>query len=227
VATRYDIVILDSVPSTQDEAAARLAANARPVLVVTGSQTKGRGRTGRRWEQAERGVAASVAVIPEWDRDRWSLIPLATAVAVAGGIAEECGLVVGLKWPNDILLAAGKVGGILVEASGDVVTIGCGINLFWAHPAAGAAALFAEDPGPDLGPRLAEAWAERLLAILAAPAADWPRPEYVAASVTVGSPVVWEGGEGFARDIAADGALVVETARGTVSLHSGEVHLLR
>jgi BirA family biotin operon repressor/biotin-[acetyl-CoA-carboxylase] ligase len=34
-----------------------------------------------------------------------------------------------LKWPNDILIKDGKVGGIIAQASGDGVVIGVGINV--------------------------------------------------------------------------------------------------
>ena len=34
-----------------------------------------------------------------------------------------------LKWPNDLMLSGRKVGGILLERSGDRVVIGFGVNL--------------------------------------------------------------------------------------------------
>jgi BirA family transcriptional regulator, biotin operon repressor / biotin---[acetyl-CoA-carboxylase] ligase len=34
-----------------------------------------------------------------------------------------------LKWPNDVLVGAGKLGGILAEASGDAVVVGIGLNV--------------------------------------------------------------------------------------------------
>lgn len=225
--TRYDITVLGSVDSTQDAAGARFPAGGRPVLVVTGDQTGGRGRSGRSWMQADRGVAASVAFAPAWDHEAWGLIPLATAVAVRAAILDVVGVATALKWPNDLLLGGGKVAGILAEASGGTVIVGCGINLFWNEPPDGAAALLPSDPGPDLGGVLAESWAGRLLDIVDGPPSDWPRDDYLAASLTVGAPVRWDGGEGVARDIDPGGGLIVDTPQRPVTLYSGEVHLLR
>jgi BirA family transcriptional regulator, biotin operon repressor / biotin---[acetyl-CoA-carboxylase] ligase len=225
--TRYDIIILDSVPSTQDVAAAQHAATGATSLVVTSDQTGGRGRSGRRWVQADRGIAASLALAPQWEPRSWGLIPLVAGLAVRRAIAELTGIMVGLKWPNDLMAGDAKVGGILSEASGGAVTVGCGVNMWWLDPPEGAGALLASDPGPVLGPRLAETWAGRLLDMLETPADRWGREEYMAASVTIGAAVRWESGEGTARDIAADGGLVVATDSGSVTLRSGEVHLLR
>lgn len=227
MATRYDIVSLDSVPSTQDEATRRFAATGRPVLVVTGEQTAGRGRSGRQWLPADRAVAASLAFAPSWEPARWGLIPLATAVAVREAVGAVAGVAAGLKWPNDVLTDTGKVAGILAEAAGDVVTVGCGINLYWPDPPSGAASLYEVEPETDVGRRLATGWADRLLAIVDEPPDEWPRAAYLSASVTIGAGVRWDGGAGTAVDVTGDGALIVDTTEGRVVLHSGEVHLVR
>lgn len=54
-------------------------------------------------------------------------------MAVADGILEATGLEVGIKWPNDIVLAGKKVCGILTEMSAEPdyinhVVVGIGIN---------------------------------------------------------------------------------------------------
>jgi BirA family biotin operon repressor/biotin-[acetyl-CoA-carboxylase] ligase len=55
-------------------------------------------------------------------------------LSLAAGVAaaEACGGEVRLKWPNDLLLRAAKLGGILVEAMPAKAICGIGINLTWA-----------------------------------------------------------------------------------------------
>jgi BirA family biotin operon repressor/biotin-[acetyl-CoA-carboxylase] ligase len=40
-----------------------------------------------------------------------------------------------------------------------------------------------------------------------------------------GQPIAWNGGEGVAAGVDADGSLLVETEDGVRALHAGEVHL--
>ena len=54
-----------------------------------------------------------------------------------------------LKWPNDLVAMTErrdtrepKLGGILSEASGDVVVIGLGVNLYWPEAPKGMSAVF-------------------------------------------------------------------------------------
>ena len=79
-----------------------------------------------------------------------------------------------------------------------------------------------EDPGLDAALAVANSFAQGLLARLDS-APEWGRDEYLARCVTVGGPVVWESGSGVAVDVAADGALVVDTADGRISLASSQV----
>ncbi len=116
-----------------------------------------------------------------------------------------------------------KVGGILSEASGDLVVIGCGINLWWPEPPEGATGLLDADPGPDVAASLAGSWIDGLLVRLANHPLEWRRDEYRAVCVTIGGEVSWAGGSGRAVDVAPDGSLVVETADGVATVHAGEV----
>jgi BirA family biotin operon repressor/biotin-[acetyl-CoA-carboxylase] ligase len=142
-------------------------------------------------------------------------------------IAELADKDVGLKWPNDLMLDDTKLGGILVEASGSRVTSGCGVNLWWIHPPSGAAALHGDDPGPGAAGVLAGEWIVRLREHLDRGPGDWRRDDYLAASVTLGRSIEWDGGEGQAVDLAPDGALVVDTVDGTVTIRAGDVHTRR
>lgn len=225
--TRYAIVEYDSVSSTQDLAVSALHASGTPTLVTAARQTGGRGRSGRDWWQADRAVAASLAFRPDWSADALGLIPLLAGVAARRALAEVLGVTVGLKWPNDLVVAAGKAGGILSEAADGEVVVGCGVNLWWAEPPEGAAALLDHDPGAQVAPVFARTWAEHLLDLVALGPESWPHGEYHRACVTIGRAVSWDGGSGNAVGVGADGGLIVETGDGKVTLRSGEVRLGR
>jgi biotin-(acetyl-CoA carboxylase) ligase len=121
-----------------------------------------------------------------------------------------------------------KVAGILAEADDSVVVIGLGVNLWWPEPIAGAGALHAADPGPEVGAFLAVGWAGALLERMERSPDDWGRVEYIAKSSTVGEMVTWEpGGAGRAIGIADNGGLVVDTGSGAVLLDSGSVRTIR
>jgi BirA family transcriptional regulator, biotin operon repressor / biotin---[acetyl-CoA-carboxylase] ligase len=168
---------------------------------------------------------SSLAFEPTWPIDSLSLIPLVAGLAVRSAIEDLAGVSVGLAWPNDLMLSGGKVGGILVESGEGLVVVGCGVNLEWQSPMEGAVALDAVTLAPVSGLDLAVAWADRFLARLDHEPVDWGIDEYRAACSTAGRAVTYAGGPGFAVGISDDGSLLVETATGTIAVHSGEVRL--
>jgi BirA family biotin operon repressor/biotin-[acetyl-CoA-carboxylase] ligase len=97
-------------------------------------QTAGRGRLGRRW-YAGLGNALTFSLLWRFDCGLNALSGLSLAVGVGVvralrklGMPDVC-----LKWPNDIVTEQGKLGGILIEAQGDMlgpsaVVIGIGLN---------------------------------------------------------------------------------------------------
>ncbi len=220
MATPYSLHIFDEVTSTQD--VARSLCGDGPVLVVAHRQTAGRGRTGRAWENAPRAVAASYAFRTRWPEAERGPIPL-----VAGLAAAEI-LDVGLKWPNDLVTDRGKVGGLLVEASGALVIVGCGVNLWWPSPPPGRAGVHDADPGSPEVERFARAWVDLLVELLESGPHAWPRGRYRRRCRTLGAEITWEPeGRGRAVDVDSSGGLQVETSTGVVVLHSGEVHHVR
>lgn len=225
--TQYDIVALATVASTQDEARRRFDMTGVGSLVVADHQVVGRGRQGREWAQPDRGLYASLVFSCDWESAGRTLIPLLAAIAMRRAIAEELSVDVGLKWPNDLMVDGLKVGGILVETSGDTVVVGCGVNLWWNRPMAGASSLLPQDPGGGLALTMAEAWAGSLSEMVAAGPNSWPRREYEGASVTLGAHVHWDAGSGSAVGVADNGALLVDCGGERIEIHSGEVHMFR
>jgi BirA family biotin operon repressor/biotin-[acetyl-CoA-carboxylase] ligase len=153
-----------------------------------------------------------------------AVITLCTAVALASSIEDVAGTPCDVKWPNDLLIEGKKVAGILVEATADVITVGCGVNLWWPDSPTYAGGVFDDDPGPDVAIDVAQQWVERLIEMLDAGPGAWPRTEYVERAWTVGRKVTWDGGTGRAVGIAPGGGLIVDTGKGETVLTAGEVH---
>ena len=108
---------LESVTSTND-VTARMAREGAPegTVVVAREQTAGRGRHGRRWSSPPGGLYLSIIFRPHLPfEDLWQMAFLA-AVASAEAVGQVSGLPARIKWPNDVLLNARKVCGILIEA---------------------------------------------------------------------------------------------------------------
>jgi len=225
MATDYVTVVVESVPSTQDLATAEYERTGETVLVVAGAQTEGRGRLGRTWWQAPRALFSSLALTSTWPADRRALVTLVAGLSVRKSIHEHTGVSVGLRWPNDLVVLDAKVGGILTEAAGDRVVVGCGLNLWWPEPAEGAAGLLDADPGPGFAEPLARAWAEDLFERLESAPENWDRDEYREACVTLGRQVSYRSGSGIAADVTDEGALLVETGAGPITIASGEVRI--
>ena len=107
-------------------------------VIIAKEQTHGRGRRGRSWySQRDFGLYFSFLLKPKTDPMLLGWISLYAAVAVAKAINKTTGTNATLKWPNDVLLAEKKVGGILVEAQTTAfavkyVIIGIGVNVL--HP---------------------------------------------------------------------------------------------
>jgi BirA family biotin operon repressor/biotin-[acetyl-CoA-carboxylase] ligase len=153
------------------------------------------------------------------------VITLCTAVALGRSIEDHTGVVCAYKWPNDLLVGGAKVGGILVEATGDVVTVGCGVNLWWPDSPVFAGAVFEQDPGEGIAWSIAQGWVRRLLETVQEAPDGWPRAAYLQRSWTVGRAVTWDGGSGSATGIAQGGGLIVETGDGEEIITAGEVHV--
>jgi BirA family biotin operon repressor/biotin-[acetyl-CoA-carboxylase] ligase len=148
-----------------------------------------------------------------------------------------------LKWPNDLLLDGGKVGGILVEAAGGDAVCGIGVNI--TPPLERHAASGPEDPVASIAsPREAVWLAERkpdvsVVALVPDVLLECERrydalgadpgallAEWRARTVTLGQRVSIAGPtpvDGIAEDIAADGALLVRTAGGLRRVVVGDV----
>lgn len=87
-------------------------------LVIADSQSKGRGRSQRRWiTRAGSALAFSLALFPvEKEIERLALFSPLGALSVCQALEKCYALPAQIKWPNDVLVDRKKVCGILSEA---------------------------------------------------------------------------------------------------------------
>ena len=104
-------------------------------VVFAESQTKGRGRLGRKWISPERkGLWFSVLLRPDLRPQETTQLTVASATALRRAIQAETGLNPEIKWPNDIVIGGKKVAGILTELSAELdrvrhVILGIGVDV--------------------------------------------------------------------------------------------------
>src|SRR5579883_3520232 len=102
------------------------------LVVLTDSQTAGKGRQGRRWVDTPGcNILSSTLLRPLFPPH---LLVMIASLAVVEAIESACGVQAAIKWPNDILIADRKVCGILIETSHHqdgrlVAVLGIGINV--------------------------------------------------------------------------------------------------
>ena len=142
-ASTFHIEVVDHTGSTNDDLMARARQGGATGLVrVAELQTAGRGRRQRIWHSGI-GGALTFSLLWMFARGPAALSGLSLAVGVslirslkALGIAD-----VTLKWPNDVLWRQRKLGGVLIETTGDgseavQAVIGIGLNLRLSGPVA-------------------------------------------------------------------------------------------
>jgi len=229
----WTLVALESVGSTNDEAA-RLADAGAPegTVVWAREQTGGRGRRGRRWASPVGNLYCSTVLRPDCSAAAVAEIGFAAGLAVADIVPAERD--VRLKWPNDVLVDGGKVAGILPESSighdsrVEHVILGIGVNVGFAPQLAEM-----RYPGAMLGGTV-EAALEKLTAALARRLVEWRREGFgairsawLAKAGPVGLDVDVKLGDELVRGrfagIDGSGALLLDTPAGPRKIVAGEL----
>jgi BirA family biotin operon repressor/biotin-[acetyl-CoA-carboxylase] ligase len=133
-----DIRVFEETQSTND-VAEKLARDGVPegVVVFAESQTRGRGRLGRKWiSPARKGLWFSVLLRPDLRPQAATQLTVAAATALARAIHAHTDLRPEIKWPNDILVRGKKVAGVLTELNAEldhvkylILGIGVDVNL--------------------------------------------------------------------------------------------------
>ena len=106
----------------------------RPVLVLAGEQTAGRGRGANRWWSATGSLTFSLILeLPEWlPAGRRSELALVAGLAVRRTVSDGCHAPVMVKWPNDVYVGERKIAGILIETIATRpprIVLGIGLNV--------------------------------------------------------------------------------------------------
>ncbi|MEG3146948.1 biotin--[acetyl-CoA-carboxylase] ligase [Sphingomonas sp. RT2P30] len=98
-------------------------------------QSGGRGRQGRDWASPPGNLYASTLVRLRPSDPSPATLALVAAVALdeAARVWLDDSIPLRIKWPNDLLIGAAKLSGILLERADDAVVIGFGVNLAF-HP---------------------------------------------------------------------------------------------
>ncbi|MEA4858733.1 hypothetical protein [Solidesulfovibrio sp.] len=103
--------------------------------VVAVAQTSGRGQLRRPWVSPPGNCYAALAW-PGSGGDLEAAAPVVVGACLADALYAR-GFAVRVKWPNDLLIDAVKIGGILVEERGGLLLAGVGLNLASAPDPAG------------------------------------------------------------------------------------------
>lgn len=245
-AERWGVPLLEvhrRLGSTNDRARSLARAGAPSFsVVIADEQTRGRGREGRRWLSPP-GSGLWMTVVLARRPSAHSIVPLLVGIAAARAIEEVCpDLRAGIEWPNDLVVAGRKVGGILCEswddgAGGRGMAIGTGINIsqrpadFPPELRGRAGSLCMMGATSVSRPALAGALLARMQELLTPGAARLEgalHRELTWRDALRGRGVVLGSGEtGTARGISSAGALLFEKPGGARrEIHSGGVRLL-
>lgn len=240
----YDRVLLDETDSTMAEAARRAPTIGGPTWIMAYKQTAARGRRGRAWVNPDGNLAATLVLRPQSSVGDAALRSFAAANALRQTLAMTVDAErLSLKWPNDVLLDGRKVAGILLESAGqgarlDWLAIGIGVNLVAAPsadhvepdalvPISVADAGKAPPSQNDVFFWLASHYADQE-EMLCKFGFDPIRRLWLQHAAKLGMPIrartAREEFHGTFTDVDKDGQLVLETAKGRVTIPAADVY---
>jgi BirA family biotin operon repressor/biotin-[acetyl-CoA-carboxylase] ligase len=138
LSNRVDVEVIETIDSTNTELMKHAIAGAPSGAALASEiQTEGRGRRGRVWQSAL-GASLTFSLLWRFRKGAAQLGGLSLVVGLATlralhqlGIGNDS---IQLKWPNDVVVGARKLAGVLIESQGDMlgptaVVIGIGINI--------------------------------------------------------------------------------------------------
>ena len=228
---QWDIRRVRETGSTNEDAfALGRAGAAAGIVVVAGSQTRGRGRMDRSWfSPPGTGLYCSVLLRPVISLQDAGLLSLCAALAMTDAVRAS-GLQASVKWPNDIVFDGRKLCGILSACDGDAgglrfAVVGSGLNLLpgsYPEELLGRAACLADfgvraDPDEILFRYLDSL--SGAVDILGKKGFSPLRRRLESVCAVISRPVMVSGGqqaEGIAEGIGDHGELLLRTADGSL-----------
>ena len=128
-----NIIYIEEIDSTQDEAKRNLDSLSDGTYIVTDKQTKGKGTHGRVWyDKGYENICGSFVLKPGCDISKIDGLTTLIAKCIVKALKETYEIDVSIKEPNDIILNSKKLAGILTESvtsNGIVKSIIVGIGL--------------------------------------------------------------------------------------------------
>ncbi len=239
--------VLDEVDSTNNVVRDMAAQPGQAAVCLAEFQNAGRGRLDRRWlVPFGAGICFSVARRIRRPASQLAGLSLAMGVALRRALHATGVHGVSLKWPNDLLLPGGKLGGVLIEAVNPTtetttVIVGSGTNFSLSQSAredvraSGGQPAAVRDVATKVGRNaLAAALVDAVVDALARFETDGLeafRDEWLAADAMRNRAVSVVSGNdsvrGVARGIDRDGALAVDVDGQRRYFSAGEVSLRR
>ncbi|MGX9353791.1 biotin--[acetyl-CoA-carboxylase] ligase [Roseobacteraceae bacterium S113] len=240
----YDRRVHAQLDSTMLEAVRAAPELAGPTWILAHEQAAARGRRGRAWVNPAGNFAATLVMRPSGGPASAALRSFVMSLALYDAFVTCTGRPTGLslKWPNDVLLNGGKVAGILLESvqvSGVMhLAIGVGVNLRHA-PQPEAVEARAVTPVSLLSETGADVTPPEFLDALAAAFAKHEaqfaqfgfapiRAAWLERAARLGEVIVARTAQsettGTFADIDLDGQLVLETAKGRVTIPAADVY---
>ncbi len=133
ISRYWRVSVVEVTGSTQDDLA-QLVSQSKSQngeVIATNFQSAGRGRLDRKFDAPpSSALMFSFYIEPRRDKNEWSFLPLLTGLAACCTFSSiDPEVATSLKWPNDLLIADGKVGGIIAQATQAGLIIGVGINV--------------------------------------------------------------------------------------------------
>jgi BirA family biotin operon repressor/biotin-[acetyl-CoA-carboxylase] ligase len=102
-------------------------------LIVSETQSAGRGRHGRKWISPRGGIWMTIILRPPLVTSTLEALPLIGALSVTRGIQNALGINAKVRWPNDVVVDGSKVAGVIAESqqegnSVEFALLGIGVN---------------------------------------------------------------------------------------------------